>query len=101
MVTMNSFNGLPLSPYPLPVRSSRGEGAMLFAEEKVGLLPRPVRNERGEGKGRGVAHPFPKITFVARSLFIISFLSFTALSASAAPADSAARRAFGAVQPVI
>src|SRR5687768_14214941 len=48
-------------------RSSWGEGDMLFAEEKVGLLPRPVRNppsrrrygaagERGEGKGRGAAH---------------------------------------------
>src|SRR5687767_5936849 len=24
--TMNGINGMPLSPYPLPVRSSRGEG---------------------------------------------------------------------------
>src|SRR5688572_31359913 len=59
--------GMPLSPYPLPIPSSWGEGAMLFTEEKVGLLPRPVRNppsrrrygvagERGEGKGRGASH---------------------------------------------
>src|SRR5687768_4201571 len=49
----NSFNGLPLSPYPLPVRSSRGEGEdQLFLSPKA-YLPRPMtkNGERVRGEG--------------------------------------------------
>src|SRR5688572_17448848 len=44
--------GMPLSPYPLPVRSSRGEGEDHVCFTKA-WLPRPMTKEWGEGTGRG------------------------------------------------
>ena len=33
--TMNPINGIPLSPYPLPIPSSWGEGVMLLVKQNV------------------------------------------------------------------